>query len=284
MNNQTFQYSLLRYRHSYLLAEEVNVGILFYFPSVDRVEFLYPKYLRRISSLYPDISLTGLRKYLKAFDHKAQNINKRLRGDAELFEVSDLQTIIDEHFLRKDSTALLFSDIKKGVYENVNQTISYYRDQYLSVYDNPTIRDNKDERYIIKEVEKGLQTAALNFSDDIKQNYTVKTPYLSQTFDYAWQNGQTNLITPIGLDLQQKETIERKACTWRGRLDTLQETARENGLKFDLIVSRPAEKHLFKTYDNVLKILEDNKAPKEIIEVDQVNQYIKRVSEYLSNV
>jgi hypothetical protein len=199
-----------------------------------------------------------------------------------LFETFDFQEIITEHFLKEDATALLFTDVKQGSYVDIDQTIAYYRDQYLSVYDQNKERDRKDEEYIINKVEEGVKSTNPNFIQEIKREYTVETPYLSQKFDFAWKNGTTNLVTPIGLDLKQKESIERKACTWRGRLETFQNKAREENLKFDLIVSRPEDRNLFNTYENVLKILEDNKAPKEIIELDNVNTYINKLSRSLS--
>ena len=282
MKKRTFQYCLLRYRHSYFLAEEVNVGILFFFPEEGKVEFLYPNRLQRISGLYSDLNINFLKKYLKAFDKQAKKLTTKFSKESELFERSVFSEIIEKHFLKEDATALLFSDIKKGTYKESDQIIDYYRDQYLSVYDQKKERDHKDEKYIINKVEEGVRSTNPNLIQEVKREYTIETSYLSQEFDFVWKNGTTNLITPIGFDLKQKESIERKACTWRGRLETFQNKAREDNLKFDLIVSRPEDRSLFKTYENVLKILEDNDAPKEIFELDKVGAYIDRIAQYLS--
>lgn len=283
MKKRTFQYCLLRYRHSYFLAEEVNVGILFFFPEEGKVEFLYPSRLQRISGLYSDLNVNFLKKYLKAFDKQARKLTQQFSKGSDLFERSGFSEIIEKHFLKADATALLFSDIKKGTYEDADQIIDYYRDQYLSVYDQKKERDRKDEEYIINKVEQGVRSTNPNYIQEIKREYTIETPYLSQQFNFAWKNGTTNLVTPIGLDLKQKESIERKACTWRGRLETFQNKARKDNLKFDLIVSRPEDQSLFKTYDNVLKILEDNQAPKEIFELDKIGAYINKITNYLSD-
>ncbi len=283
MNNQTFFYSVLRYRHSYFLSEKVNAGLLFFFPEEDRVDFLYPNHLQRISQLYSDFSVIGLRKYLHAFDKQAKKLTKTVLGDGDLFEYSDFKKIISKYFLVEDSTSLFFSEIKEGTYKDAKQTLKFYQDRYLSVYEKRSQRNRKDERYILNRVEDQLKLHKLNYSEEIRKDYVLKTPYLTRTFNYAWKNGSTNLVTPVGLDLKQKESIERKACTWRGRLETFSTKATENNLKFDLIVSRPADKHLFKTYDNVLKILENNEAPKDIIEVDKLDSYIDRISNDLAH-
>lgn len=282
MKKQQFQYSLLRYRHSYFLAEEVNVGILFFLPTEGRVEFVYPNRLQRISQLYPDFNVHTLRKYLNAFNKEAQKLTKKFSGDPKFFEASDFQGIIEEFFLREDATALLFSDITRGTYEDAEETLSFYKDKYLSVYENREERERKDEKYILNKIEEGLKDTNFNYSREIKRDYTIETPYLSQKFNFAWDNGTTNLVTPVGLDLKLEDSIENKALNWHGRLDKFKEKAEKDNLKFDLIISRPRDQKLFKTYDNALKILEDNRAPKEIHELDHITTYIHRLAEHLS--
>lgn len=282
MNKQIFEYSLLRYRHSYLLGEEFNVGILFWFPLESRVEFLYPHYLQRITNLYPDFSTKTLRNFLKAFEKQVNRINKDTYKSFDFYSDSALKNLIENYFLSQDSTALYFADIKKGTYEDIGKTLEYYKEQYLSVYEKSSAREHKDEQYILNRVEDGLKSLNLSYSQDIKRDYTLNTPYLSETFKYAWKNGSVNLITPVGFDLKRKDSITDKACTWRGKLETFKSKADEENLRFDLIVSRPEERSLFKTYDNVLKLLEENEAPKEIIEEEKLQEYVLGIGSYLT--
>jgi len=165
MSKLPFQYSLLRYRHSYLLGEEFNVGILFCFPEESRVEFLYPHYLQRISRLYEDFSTKTLRNYLKAFNKQAEKLSGKFAESSDLFTDTGLKNLIEEYFLTEDSTALYFAEIKKGTYgESIQQILDYYYDQYLSVYDKARPRKHKDEQYILNKVEKGLKTTNLAYS------------------------------------------------------------------------------------------------------------------------
>lgn len=281
MNKRPFQYSLLRYRHSYLLSEELNVGILFFFPQESRVEFLCPKYLQRISGLYPDFSIHTLRNYLKAFEKQAKKLTQTFTDSSNLFETADLEELIEEYFLTKDSTALLFTNVKNGTYENTDQTLTFYYEQYLSVYKNIKAREHKDEQYILRKVDKGFKKRKLENNRAIKKNIEIKTDLFTEQFKYGWKNGTTNLITPIGLDLQKKQSIKEKAYGWHGKLDAFRDTAKKGKFRFDLILSRPDDKNLFNTYDNVLTLLEENKAPKEIIEVDELDGYIEKINGYL---
>lgn len=101
MNKQTFKYSLLRYRHSYFLAEEVNIGILFFFREEGKLEFLYPNRLQRISRLYPDFNINFLKKYLNAFDKQAQKLTKQFSEESDLFDRSAFSEVIESIFLKK---------------------------------------------------------------------------------------------------------------------------------------------------------------------------------------
>ena len=78
--NQKFQYSVLKYRPSYLLDERVNIGILFRFETKadygegigdeNNLFFSYPNQLKRISDFFPNIgdgrnNLVDLKRYCK---------------------------------------------------------------------------------------------------------------------------------------------------------------------------------------------------------------------------
>ena len=84
-----------------------------------------------------------------------------------------------------------------------------------------------------------------------------------------------------GFDLQRKESITDKACTWKGKLGTFKTKSEEENLSFDLIVSRPEERSFFETYENVLKHSEENEASKEIVEEDKIENYINDIETYL---
>lgn len=278
MNKQSFQYSLLRYRHSYLLNEEVNVGILFYFPVEKRVEFLHPNHLQRLSGLYPDISFYILRNYFKAFKRQTNKLNKALLHESGLFATAELNQLIREYYLVEDSTALIFTEARKGLYEDADQIIAFYYRQYLSVYEPKKAREHKDEQYILNEVDNKIHEKHLEYNSALKRDIEIETPYLSEHFNYGWENGTINLITPVGFDLLLKDSITNKACQWRGKLEALLEPAKKHHYRYDLIVSRPESHSLLKTYDDALKLLNDNKAPKRIIEVDEVDSYVEEIA------
>jgi hypothetical protein len=276
--NKTFHYSILRYRHSYLLQEEVNVGLLFFFEQEKLVRFLYPASLQRISSLYPDISLNLIKKYLKTFERAADRASADLQHkNSDLFK-KEIKSYIDSHFISEDATALYFTELKSGSYKNTDETLKYYEDRFLSVYAKPEVRNYKDEKYILRKFTDAVRKRGAGVTSALQKNIQVSTDILSRTFEYGWKNHITHLITPVGFDLQHSESIKSKACEWQGILNTLAETAQEKGYQFDIIVSRPAGRDLFKAYDQGLQLIDKAPAHKEVIEEEKINRYSEKIA------
>ena len=71
MKNSLY-YSVLRYRPSYLLKEQINIGLLFVLPETEEVIFLFPNKLARITQFYAAADLPLLRKYLYALKSKSK--------------------------------------------------------------------------------------------------------------------------------------------------------------------------------------------------------------------
>lgn len=145
--NKTFHYSILRYRHSCLLQEEVNVGLLFFFDEDKRVEFLYPKSLQRISSLYHNFSVTLIKNYLKTFERAANEVQKEFQSESEKLLSSELRNYINSRFLPDDASALFFTDLKRGNYSSTQKTLQYYKEQFLSDYETQKKKEKKTHHY-----------------------------------------------------------------------------------------------------------------------------------------
>lgn len=277
MNNKTFRYSILRYRHSYLLQEEVNVGLLFFFDEEKRVEFLYPKSLQRISSLYHDFSVNLIKKYFRTFERAAKKVQKELSRESETLFHSNLKSYINNYFLPDDASALYFTELKTGNYNRTQETLTYYFDQFLSEYEPPKKKDQRDERYILRKVSRIVDKLPEDRKGIIHRGVELKTDLLSEKFDYAWKNGTTNLITPVGFDLQHPQSIKNKACEWQGKLNTLAEEAQKNNYKFDIIVTQPLDKELFKAYDKAVQLIDRASAIQEIFEEQNLESYSERI-------
>ena len=112
MNTQFYQYSVLKYRPSLLLDEQVNIGLLFVFAEDRRVEFIFPTHLTRLIALYPQTDLSLIRAHFNGFKKKAADLSSNPNAIKDL-----LPAFIKTDFLQPDSNSLYFTDFKTGTYQ-----------------------------------------------------------------------------------------------------------------------------------------------------------------------
>jgi hypothetical protein len=261
MTNSLY-YSVLRYRPSYLLEEQINIGLLFVIPETEEVIFAFPNKLARITQFYAEADLPILRKYLYALKSKS----KKVIGSVELFD----------NFIPKDASSLYFSEPTSGTYINKEATIDYYKQLYFKSYEEVDL-GRKDDAYLKKVFEAKLDTISSYKKQLFKKNVNVKNAVATTKFEFAWQNGQTNFVKIIGLDLSNTSNIQKKAFRWYGELSTLNETFVNSNI--DILVSRPSKKELFKSYDDALKLLDNMKVSHRIKEEEDFDAYVHYATE-----
>jgi len=285
--NQSFQYSVLKYRPSYLLDERVNIGLLFQFEEKvnyeegiedeKRLFFIYPNHLKRISDFFPNIgkgknNLVDLKRYLREFYEKTEEIT--WKSDIQKLT---LKEIIPSEFIINDANSFFFSDVKQGFYTSIEETINYYKRVYFKFYEKNDYA-NKDLA-----VKKYFYDFLIKFSKPnderlhyFKEGITIKNKIGNSRFEYHWQNGTPNLVKTLGLDLKDEQGIQRKVFNWTLAIDYIEQMNEYKDYNFDILVSRPKSRSLFKSYDNALDVLSDIKAEKKIIEQDEIKDYAEK--------
>ena len=132
MKQKQYKYAVLKYRPSYWLDEQVNIGLLFLFPEDSKVVFLHPTQLKRIHSLFPKSNIPQIKSYLTAFNSRAGQLSKK-----NLFLESSREEILNSEFLISDANAFFFSQFKTGIYQSsTDNVLEYYRTSYFSIYEN----------------------------------------------------------------------------------------------------------------------------------------------------
>ena len=89
-------------------------------------------------------------------------------------------------------------------------------------------------------------------------------------------------MLPVGLDLSDESGINDKSILLHGKLNFLSEKAEQENLRYDLLVSTPQKKGLFKAFDKAIKILDSSTAPKKIITEDSYQAYVEKALKQLS--
>lgn len=127
-----FSYSVLRFRPSYLLEEQINIGLLFVFPSEQKIVFLRPNNLNRVQLFYPNADIIILEKYLKSFEQKARNLSVHDYHLDNIFKT----------FIPIDASNLYLTASKSGHYSDIDTTLNYYKKEYFSIYNNQSSKRN----------------------------------------------------------------------------------------------------------------------------------------------
>ncbi len=260
--NKIFKYCLLKYRPSYVLSEQVNIGILFMFAEDNKIVFEYPNKLKRLSSLFPHADLNYTKRYLATFSAKAKELSKNNLFVSQQFDNNEL--IVNE-FLIADANSFFFSDWKVGVYNDIDKTISHLKNQYFANYFSDEDINRKDDDFLLRQFSeriKGRSNHSLFY-----KNKRIAINDFHWNFDLCWQNGTTNLVRSLSFDLKNKETFIDKANRHFGSITQLERKGFDtSNTRFDFWVVKPNDPNLFKVYDNALDILQGVNSKHRIIE------------------
>lgn len=278
---KTFLYNILQYKHSLILNESINIGILFVFPQDNIIKYVSGD-LDRIKFIYPNIETSIVEKIVKGIIKKVET--KHL-NENNLFSTLPAPVQIEEHqkLLRQDDSSLQFTETKRTVYpfDNIEIIISEYSDLLLPNISDNDIEARKDEHYIIKTYTNYLTQKISRIENLIVKDRIVESHGIKLKFDYGWQNGTFNLVKPVSFDLKKPSLIQTKSITYFGYLYKLKSYALRNNARYDLLVGKPQNENFINEFQNALKTIESSKAPIRIIEEQNLQEYSEETAHSL---
>ena len=284
MNKGTFTYALLQYRHSQILGEVLNIGLVAFFPTEQKLTFIYPDKLIRLRLAYPSLPEKTIKSYLKYFEERVTDLNQQHSFFSRNYLEHSLERLLNEEFIAPDSSSLQFGNFKTAVlYTNdIQKIIDQLYNLYFSVFQvHETHTGRVDESILLKKYTNYLKSLLPNdqLLKDTKGvfiDYAVtNNDHASLKFEIAWEAAQSlHLVKPISFDLLKADSINRKAYQYFGQFADLQETAESNNYLFDVILAKPKRKGLSKAYDNAIRLLEKPNRV-SLIEQDGLDQYAK---------
>lgn len=266
-------YAILKYIHSRVSNEILNVGVLVEKVDSREFELFIPSDLSRLSILYSDFRPGFLKTYLTSLKQKTDELNAQ-----------KLQLIIEDQvdprsfILRPDDTSLEFGEFKPAlVSDNIQKFITGF---VPNLFSETSREERHDEVYLKSRLFRSLSQWR-GIENKIKKDQEIEFNHLSFKIDFEWQNGTTNLVKAISFDYKDSGQINNKIAQSVGYLNHFCEFAEQRNSRFDLLLARPTEKSTFKDYDRALDILSDLKVNKEIIEENRIEQYADRTIAYL---
>ncbi len=132
MIDTKYTYSILKYQHSALLGESLNIGVIIFFPTEDKIIFKYSKNLTRIKAVYDVVSERTIKHYLSQIENSVRELttNEFNFFDKDKFEYFDL--FIDKFILPRDGSVLQFSKSKQSFNNNgIEYTTNYLANRFL---------------------------------------------------------------------------------------------------------------------------------------------------------
>lgn len=288
-----FSYSILQYHHSIVLGEAINVGILFQFPSEEKLEFVAGTG-SRLKAIYPDFDPT-------VYNYLIKNIEKKLKEEQstlfrEINAKTDLKRFINSKILAEDATVLQFAGpvnvlgrdrrSEGSIEDEIAKTVEEFSKLLLPgvITKTPAVVKH-NESFLIKRFTGYIFDRHKDLEKKFTKNEIIKTTIrgneVEVKFDLSWQNGSKNFIKPISFDLTEEKAIQDKSATNLGYLNLLGSYATEHNYRFDFIVSEPQNRELYKTYENALGLIEFSDAPKRIIREKDLKSYSEEAIEQL---
>lgn len=275
-------YSVLQYKHSLVLGESLNVGILFYFPEEDFIEFVSGDGTRA-KAIYPDFDHSLYNAYLKAIISK---VNKQVDLFNREYIGSDFAKYIHNFILPEDAAGLVFHE---PVYIN-NESGDRRKvvDEYsklllpgIKILKPNIIKHN--ENYIIKQFNGYLFGKDKSLESKFIKDEILNTKNFKIKFDLSWQKTSRNFIKTINFDFNDEVSLQNKAAISYCHLTDLADYAFANKSRFDLLISKPQDSNLYRTYENALDFLDSVNTPKKLITEEHLKEYSLNVLDELTS-
>lgn len=247
-----YYFALLRYCPSYILGEQVNIGILYFFPDENKVDFVFPSTLVRLKDFYPEVQLKVVREYLQHIKKTSQNIIL----ETNTFFPENPQELIEKFFGLPNSVSIYFESPKLGFYNSIETLKKQHDTLYFQSYYAKTGRNPHDEAYLKQTFEK--QLATFDFKPDLlEKQYIIQGKRSKIKFEYAWQNGVLNLVQPLSFDLTEAHSIQNKSFTWFGKLNQIKQQITDKKIHIDFLLAEPQNNALKDSCDEAIENLKD---------------------------
>ena len=273
--NTSVSYAILKYNHSQILGEELNVGILLIFPELKKVEFLFPDSIQRIKKAYPDASTEIIRTYLEHF-------KKNVKSKAKFLDkyLSNYEDFVTEYLIPVDASSLQFTDFYHALYEGDYEKIALqYYNFFLSTYSKQVDQPRKQDKAITEVCKKLIVSKRPEIEKKLHKDFTISEEKINFTSDLYWQNGTKNLVKGISLDYKEEEAIVNRALLIQNQLNHLEKQITDNNLRIDLLVGKPRNIDHSDAYKYAIGLLEDIKVNKSVVLENEIDTYAEKVAE-----
>ncbi|HXB92280.1 MAG TPA: hypothetical protein VNU72_08320 [Puia sp.] len=278
MNNQ-FIYSILKYQHSQLLGESINLGVLFSFDEGKKVHFTAGN-PQRVKSVYPSFDSAIFQTIVKGIKQK---LIQEPHAEGFFPKNYSFTELIQLYLIPEDSSSFQFSEPFAAINSSgqPERAIEEFSRILLPEVEVKKEENRHNEGFLLKKYADYMAGRNINVDYKMRKNQLIQIKGLKMNFEFSWKNGIVHLIKPISFDLRQESDIQNKSAQFFGYLDLLTEYAKRNDYTFDLLIGKPQDEKLYNSYEDALYILNCAGAPKDIITEEKLADYSEKTAEIL---
>ncbi len=273
--NKYLTYSILQYKHSLVLGEILNVGILFYFHDTNKFEFAVGD-ATRLKAIYPHFDNSLFNGYIKTIENKLNSNTKLFSGYPSINSFGDY---LHKNILAIDAAGYVFAEPQqvRNIFADNRTVVNEYAKLLL-----PGINVNKphkikhNEQYLLTRFKGYLLKDYKDVVDKLNKDVSLRTNHYNHKFDFQWQGSTQNYIKPVSFDLLNENEILNKAFLYSAYLDDLSKNY-DKTYSFDFLIAKPQDLSLSNTFNNALDILESTKATKKLIRENEFDKYSQTI-------
>ena len=280
-----YSYTVLRYIHDITTEEFINVGVVLYSPQEKFLSAACTNKYGRLSRMFFDIEGEQFKQVVKNIQDRINEWGSRIHQELEFEKLPDFVNKIVDKILPPDDGSLQFSDIGKGLTENLSETLDELFVRYVAKYlEKPDLRSRSDEEVLKSFKKESVEKGILDALTPLK----LETEDDEHEFPYAWKNSTWHVLQPLSFDLVKPESITQKAHTWLGvgysllRPEEVKKKIKE-GVTLNFLLGAPKEQKLLSYFSKAKSILGKMPCEHKFIHEEEASTFAEEIKKDLKN-
>ena len=273
----SYHFAILRYVHDVSTEEFVNIGVVMWISERSQLLFRVNERFSRLSCFFKDIDGHSYRQMVRNLKRASHEV-----ATGDIFKDAPNHPFeIFHEIVQEDASCFQWSRLMSGISKDAEERFKELFEEFVTFYESPAAsRDHealsrRSEPEIWKNVRQALKAHYLDKRVDY--DVRIEAPNYDHIFKLGWNNGTRQVLEPISFALKDPTRIVDKANIWSGRLFNL---SKGNNFGLTAVISRPGNENM-EAFNASWAILKSANSIREIITLDQVNDYMSEIAKDL---
>ncbi len=286
-----YEFCIVRYVHSVATQEFVNVGVILWVPTEQRLFFRVSERYARLSSFFSGFDGPSYRQTVRALARSVQQMAEEINGQGHGRLIdgpqnaegrppdgeNDIFAMLLKTILPTDASIFQLSPIRGGLADEPARRLDQLAEEFVERFEMLGPRERKDEAEIVTKIETTLRFRGL--LPRLETGVEMTGPEYSYRFKFGWMNGARQVMEPISFDYIHASDVIEKANNWSGKLLNL-----SNGQQFSMtgVVSAPSRRDLVPAFERAVRILQAAPNVRRVVQEDQFDEFANDIERDLA--